>query len=181
MAGNAPPSYAQTQVSLSTSSAAVSASLVLDSITGTKVIGPTTYLVAQNPKVLSRLMRENKGMNSPGLYDTPASPLNTVPVDIIVSSADSSSSKSDISVSSRGKSGRFSSLNSTSTLPHSSRSDRSSPSSSISNSLGGRTPSSGYSSLPHTPRSSPCVGKSTISSSRDHFSRVSTAKVWHQF
>lgn len=43
---------------------------------------PTTYIVAQNPKVLSKLMKENKDSNTPGLYTAPASAFNIVAVDL---------------------------------------------------------------------------------------------------
>lgn len=43
-------------------------------------VAPTTYIVAQTPEVLSRLMRENKGGNAPGCYNTPAAPMNMMTV-----------------------------------------------------------------------------------------------------
>lgn len=61
-----PPLYAPSQVSSS---------------------GPTTYIVAQNPEVLSQLMRDNhnRAANAPGSYNSPASVLNTLPVDFLTS------------------------------------------------------------------------------------------------
>ncbi|KAK7060078.1 putative serine/threonine protein phosphatase, partial [Halocaridina rubra] len=49
--------------------------------------GPTTYIVAQNPEVLSQLMRDNhnRAANAPGSYIAPASALNTLPVDFVSS------------------------------------------------------------------------------------------------
>ncbi|XP_042209507.1 uncharacterized protein LOC121857491 isoform X2 [Homarus americanus] len=59
-----PPLYAPSQVSSS---------------------GPTTYIVAQTPEVLSQLMRDNhnRAANAPGSYISPASVLNTLPVDFV--------------------------------------------------------------------------------------------------
>ncbi|XP_076059767.1 protein tyrosine kinase 2 Fak isoform X3 [Oratosquilla oratoria] len=45
--------------------------------------GVTTYIVAQNPEVLSKLMKENRGASAPGSYTAPASALNTLPVDFV--------------------------------------------------------------------------------------------------
>lgn len=47
-------------------------------------IGPTTYIVAQNPEILSQLLREQeqRGFN-PAAYNTPASAFNTLAVDFI--------------------------------------------------------------------------------------------------
>lgn len=47
-------------------------------------IGPTTYIVAQNPEILSQLLREQeqRGIN-PAAYNTPASAFNTLAVDFI--------------------------------------------------------------------------------------------------
>ena len=43
---------------------------------------PTTYLIASNPEVLQRLLRENtESLLNPAFYTTPASALNTIPVD----------------------------------------------------------------------------------------------------
>ncbi|XP_066989476.1 uncharacterized protein Fak isoform X11 [Macrobrachium rosenbergii] len=49
--------------------------------------GPTTYIVAQNPEVLSQLMRDNhnRAANAPGSYISPASAINTLPVDFVSS------------------------------------------------------------------------------------------------
>ncbi|ODM93769.1 Focal adhesion kinase 1 [Orchesella cincta] len=46
--------------------------------------GPTTYIVAQNPEILSQLLRESeqRGIN-PAAYSTPASAFNTLAVDFI--------------------------------------------------------------------------------------------------
>ncbi|KAF2362322.1 Serine-threonine/tyrosine-protein kinase catalytic domain [Trinorchestia longiramus] len=41
---------------------------------------PTTYIVAETPEVLSRLMKENKSVNAPGSYCTPAAPINMMKV-----------------------------------------------------------------------------------------------------
>jgi hypothetical protein len=45
---------------------------------------PTTYVVAQNPEILSQLMRESeqRGVN-PAAYSTPASAFNTIAVDFV--------------------------------------------------------------------------------------------------
>nr|XP_045609141.1 uncharacterized protein LOC123764946 isoform X1 [Procambarus clarkii] len=47
--------------------------------------GPTTYIVAQTPEVLSQLLRDdhNRAANTPGSYISPASVLNTLPVDFV--------------------------------------------------------------------------------------------------
>ena len=41
-----------------------------------------TYIVAQSPEVLARLMRDNAGRAQAGLYTAPASALNTVSVQL---------------------------------------------------------------------------------------------------
>ncbi|KAA0199527.1 hypothetical protein HAZT_HAZT007196 [Hyalella azteca] len=68
---------------------------------------PITYIVAETPEVLSRLMKENKKVNAPGSYSTPAAAINTmkvafesnsdeqpVPLPSVASSCDSGSTKS---------------------------------------------------------------------------------------
>lgn len=45
----------------------------------------TTYIVAQNPEILTQLMRESeqRGVNPASMYSTPASAFNTIAVDFV--------------------------------------------------------------------------------------------------
>lgn len=111
-----------------------------DGIGGT---APTTYIVAQNPKVLSKLMKENKAANAPGQYTAPASAINIVPVDLkdeVEASNPPASSFRALPV--------VTNISSSHTLPHDTFSSSTSSSQGV-------NLTQGYSSLPHSSSHSP--------------------------
>lgn len=111
-----------------------------DGIGGT---APTTYIVAQNPKVLSKLMKENKAANAPGQYTAPASAINIVPIDL----KDEVETSNPPASSFRALPVITNTSTSSHTLPHDTCSSTSSSQ--------GVNLTQGYSSLPHTSSHSP--------------------------